>query len=78
MRKPDRHPRVFAECDALAVGQSFVLLSNHEPRHLREEFDADRPGEFDWEYLELGTGALADPDHSPHLDGAAPGLVRYA
>ena len=35
MRKPDKHPAIFQAFDALAVGESFVLVNNHDPRHLR-------------------------------------------
>lgn len=52
--KPDKHPTIFATYAALAVGESFVLVNNHDPKHLRAEFDADHPGSFGWEYLERG------------------------
>ena len=51
MRKPDKHPTIFATYDALPVGGSFVLVNDHDPRHLHEEFEAVRPGGFGWEYL---------------------------
>lgn len=54
IRKPEKHPRIFAEFDALAVGQSFVLVNNHDPRHLRQEFDTECPGGFDWDYQQRG------------------------
>jgi uncharacterized protein (DUF2249 family)/quercetin dioxygenase-like cupin family protein len=54
LRKPEKHPTIFATYAALAVGESFVLVNNHDPRHLRAEFDADHPGSYDWEYLEKG------------------------
>jgi uncharacterized protein (DUF2249 family) len=54
IRKPDKHPRIFDRFDALGVGESFVLINNHDPKHLREEFEADHPGEFGWEYLQRG------------------------
>ena len=34
-----RHPLIFDAYRKLAVGESFVLLNDHEPRHLREDFD---------------------------------------
>ena len=49
--KSQRHPMIFARFDALAAGESFVLVNSHDP-HLREEFDRDRPGAYDWRYLE--------------------------
>ncbi len=54
LRKPDKHPTIFAAFGALAVGDSFVLVNNHDPKHLRAEFDADHPGAYGWDYLEKG------------------------
>ncbi|GAA4763580.1 DUF2249 domain-containing protein [Actinomycetospora chibensis] len=54
MRKPDKHPAIFQAFDALAVGESFVLVNNHDPRHLREEFDTEHPGSYGWDYLDRG------------------------
>jgi uncharacterized protein (DUF2249 family) len=50
----NKHPTIFATYAALAVGQSFVLVNNHDPKHLRAEFDADHPGSHGWEYVEKG------------------------
>ena len=47
--KLDRHPWVFEQFDALAVGESLVLINNHDPRQLREQFETDHPGEFGWD-----------------------------
>jgi len=49
--KPQRHPLIFARFDALAVGESFVLVNSHDPVHLRQEFERDHPGTYDWTYL---------------------------
>ncbi|MFZ1175512.1 MAG: DUF2249 domain-containing protein, partial [Mycobacterium sp.] len=54
LRKPDKHPTIFATYAALSVGESFVLVNNHDPKHLRAEFDADHRGSYEWEYLEKG------------------------
>ena len=54
VRKPDKHPQIFEQFSALAVGESFVLINNHDPKHLREEFATDHPGEFSWQYLQRG------------------------
>jgi uncharacterized protein (DUF2249 family)/quercetin dioxygenase-like cupin family protein len=51
LAKPDKHPTVFATYAALPVGASFVLVSDHDPEHLREEFESDHGGSFGWEYL---------------------------
>jgi uncharacterized protein (DUF2249 family)/quercetin dioxygenase-like cupin family protein len=52
--KPDKHPTIFATYAKLAVGESFVLVNNHDPKHLRQEFEADHAGSYGWEYLEKG------------------------
>ncbi|MDG5482003.1 DUF2249 domain-containing protein [Mycolicibacterium gadium] len=50
--KPQRHPMIFDRFDALASGESFVLVNSHDPTHLREEFARDRPGDYEWRYLQ--------------------------
>lgn len=57
LRKPDRHPEIFRAFEALEVGESFVLVNNHDPRHLHEELEADYSGGYEWEYLERGSAA---------------------
>jgi len=49
-----KHPAIFGLYDRLAPGESFVLLNDHDPKPLRSQFDAQRPGAFTWEYLEEG------------------------
>ncbi|GGD34299.1 hypothetical protein GCM10010915_13360 [Microbacterium faecale] len=48
--KTERHPRIFAAYDALAAAESFVLVNDHDPKHLRDEFDREHPGSFSWDY----------------------------
>jgi uncharacterized protein (DUF2249 family) len=50
--KSQRHQMIFARFDALDAGESFVLVNSHDPIHLREEFARNRPGAYDWRYLE--------------------------
>lgn len=54
LRKPDKHPTIFAAYDDLPAGGSFVLVNNHDPRHLHDEFEADHAGSYGWEYVESG------------------------
>ncbi|HEY8788764.1 MAG TPA: DUF2249 domain-containing protein [Actinopolymorphaceae bacterium] len=54
--KPDRHPVIFKRFAALGVGESFVLVNNHDPRHLRSEFEIEYPDSFDWTYLQRDPG----------------------
>lgn len=51
MRKPDKHPTIFRAYAALVPGESFVLINDHDPKHLHDEFEADHSGSYDWEYL---------------------------
>lgn len=51
MRKPDKHPTIFATYASLPVGGAFVLVNDHDPQHLHEEFETDHAGSYDWEYL---------------------------
>ncbi len=54
LRKPDKHPTIFARYAALSVGESVVLVNNHDPKHLHDEFEADHAGSYSWEYLDKG------------------------
>jgi uncharacterized protein (DUF2249 family) len=56
VRKPGKHPQIFEQFNALAVGESFVLMNNHDPWHISDEFETDHPGEFSWQYLQAGLG----------------------
>ena len=49
--KPEKHPTIFAAYAELSVGASFVLVNDHDPKHLRDEFDADHADSHGWEYL---------------------------
>jgi uncharacterized protein (DUF2249 family) len=51
LRKLDKHPTIFATYNALDCGQSFVLVNDHDPKHLRDEFEIDHPDTYRWEYL---------------------------
>lgn len=52
--KPDKHPAIFAAYDSLSAGEAFVLVNNHDPKHLHDEFELDHPGSYGWEYVESG------------------------
>lgn len=49
-----RHPLIFQRFEALAPGESFVLVNDHDPKPLFYQFQAEHTGEFTWEYLEQG------------------------
>ena len=57
LRTPDKHPAIFQTYHALSVGESFVLVTNHDPARLHEEFDTDHTGSYGWEYLDKGPEA---------------------
>ena len=50
----DKHPAIFSTFDALASGQSMVLLNDHDPKPLWYQLAAERPDSFDWEYEAQG------------------------
>jgi len=54
LRKPNKHPTIFAAYDALETGDSLVLVNNHDPIHLHDEFEIEHPGSYGWSYLEPG------------------------
>lgn len=49
-----RHPMIFDRFDSLAQGEGFILVNDHDPKPLFYQFQAERTGTFDWEYLESG------------------------
>lgn len=49
-----RHPKIFETFDALAAGQAFVLVNDHDPKPLFYQFQAERAGSFGWRYLQEG------------------------
>lgn len=55
LRKPDQHTAILRTYEALSVGESFVLVTNNDPHHVREDFNTDHPGSHGWEYLDQGT-----------------------
>lgn len=57
LRKPDKHPAIFQAYAAVPVGESLVLVNDHDPRHLRDEFEVEYPGGYTWDYLAKDPGA---------------------
>ena len=51
---PQKHPTIFNTFDSLGSGESFVLINDHDPKPLYYQFQAEHPGEFQWDYLEQG------------------------
>lgn len=50
-----RHETIFRTYDDLKVGESFILINDHDPKPLRYQMAAVLQGDkFSWEYLEEG------------------------
>ena len=49
-----RHDLIFATFHALAPGEGFVLVNDHDPKPLWYQFEAEYAGAHAWEYLERG------------------------
>jgi uncharacterized protein (DUF2249 family)/hemerythrin-like domain-containing protein len=49
-----RHESIFAAYDALASGETFVLVNDHDPKPLRYQFETQYQGAFSWDYFEAG------------------------
>lgn len=54
LRSPDRHPSAFAAYARLPVDGSIVLVTDHDPRNLHEEFETEHPGSHGWQCLASG------------------------
>ncbi len=49
-----KHSTIFETFERLAPGEAMVLVNDHDPRPLYYQFQAERAGQFQWEYLEKG------------------------
>ena len=52
--RSQRHSLVFKRFDTLALGESFVLTSDHNPVLLERELENTHPGQATWEHLNRG------------------------
>jgi uncharacterized protein (DUF2249 family)/quercetin dioxygenase-like cupin family protein len=50
----ERHPLIFSAFAALAPGEAFLLVNDHDPKPLYYQFQAEHPGEVGWAYVERG------------------------
>jgi uncharacterized protein (DUF2249 family) len=50
----ERHRVIFEKCDVLPKGDAFVLVNDHDPKPLYYQLEAERQGQFSWDYLEMG------------------------
>ncbi|MBZ0170597.1 Hemerythrin HHE cation binding domain protein [Candidatus Methylomirabilis lanthanidiphila] len=51
---PQKHPTIFRVFDELAVGDTMLLVNDHDPKPLYYTFAAERTEQFEWRYLEAG------------------------
>jgi uncharacterized protein (DUF2249 family) len=47
---PEKHPAIVRAFEALAPGQSFTLINDHDPYRIRYQLQ----GTVEWSYLETG------------------------
>lgn len=50
----NRHPLIFEAFNRLAPTEGFILVNDHDPKPLFYQFQAERTGQFTWDYLEQG------------------------
>ena len=53
----NRHVLIFETFEALKPGEAFELVNDHDPKPLYYQFQAERTGEFTWNYQEQGPTA---------------------
>lgn len=49
-----RHALIFETYAALPTDGAFILVNDHDPKPLYYQFQAERPGEVSWQYLDRG------------------------
>jgi uncharacterized protein (DUF2249 family) len=54
LNSAQRRTKAFRIAGDLRAGESFVLVSDHDPMPLYSQIQTRHPGEFSWSYLERG------------------------
>jgi uncharacterized protein (DUF2249 family) len=49
-----RHEKIFQLVNELALGASFILVNDHDPKPLYYQLEAEYPKQFSWTYRERG------------------------
>lgn len=49
-----RHELIFQTYAQTPIGETFILVNDHDPKPLYYQFEAEKAGKFSWEYLESG------------------------
>jgi uncharacterized protein (DUF2249 family) len=47
----EKHGQIIEKWQSLPVGQSFILINNHDPLRLKKQFGELWPETFAWKYL---------------------------
>ncbi len=50
----ERHPKIFETFDGLQLGETLMLINDHNPKPLHYEFIHEREGQFEWTSEEKG------------------------
>ena len=50
----EKHSTIFATFEALKPNEGFQLINDHDPMPLYYQFQAEKKGQFNWEYVEKG------------------------
>ena len=48
----ERHPLIFSTFNGLRTGESMMLVNDHDPKPLQQQFQADLAGRFARDYLQ--------------------------
>ena len=49
-----KHMLIFEKYAGLGAGESFILVNDHDPKPLYYQFEAEKKGQFTWDYVEQG------------------------
>ncbi len=69
-----KHPAIFQTWSVVAKGGSMLLINDHDPLPLYDQFAAEYPGRFHWDYVDRGPdiwrvriskGSFKTPDFVP-------------
>ena len=50
----ERHPKIFELFESLSIGDTMLLINDHDPRPLHYQFMMERKDQFEWKSEEKG------------------------
>lgn len=50
----ERHEKIFEEWEALQLGETLMIINDHNPKPLHYQFEAEHKGKYEWEYEQEG------------------------